>query len=123
MSGDPGAYWKSVSPGGGFRVQAIARAPRHQAIALVEEAVQRHGGDILDFKMFSNLSLAMIIEMTGSGVLALVASLVALGWQAEVEPASDSLAGRGEDRLGSTLQVTFPEGDGELAIPQPAVPG
>ena len=44
-------------------------------------------GDILDFKMFSNLSLNLLVE------------------------------------LEETLLLDFPDGDGELAIPLPRVPG
>ena len=123
MPGDLGAYWKSIARGKDFHVQAVARERRELAITWAEETVQRQRGDVLDFKMFSNLSLNMIIEMTGSGVLALVDSLTALGWHVEVEPDRAALAGRAADRLEGTFQVTFPEGDGELAIRLPAVPG
>jgi hypothetical protein len=40
-----------------------------------------------------------------------------------VDPERDALAARAGDRLEGTFQVTFPEGDGELVIPVPAVPG
>jgi len=121
MPGDLGAYWKSVARGRSFRVEAVARERRELAIARVEEAVRRQGGDILDFKMFSNLSLSLMVEMAGGGVVALVDSLGALGWQ--VDPGRDALAAGAAGRLEGTVQVTFPEGDGELVIPVPAVPG
>jgi hypothetical protein len=123
MTGDLGAYWKSMARGRDFRVQAVARERRELAIARAEEAVQRQRGDILDFKMFSNLSLNMVIEMSGGGVLALIDSLAALGWHVEVDPDRDALAGCASDRLEGTFQVTFPESDGELVIPVPTVPG
>ena len=123
VPGDLGEYWKSIARGRHFRVQAVARERRELAIARAEDAVRLHGGDILDFKMFSNLSLSLIVEMTGGGVAALVDSLASRGWQVEVDPGREALAARAGDRLEGTLQVTFPEGDGELAIPVPAVPG
>jgi hypothetical protein len=123
MSGDLCAYWKSVARGREFRVQAVAREPRAAAIARAEEAVQRQRGDVLDFKMFSNLSLNLIVELSGDGVLALVDALAALGWAVEVQPDRAALAARGADRLEGTFQVTFPEGDGALVVPVPAVPG
>ena len=123
MPGDLGAYWKSVARGRSFRVEAVTRERRELAIARVEEAVRRQGGDILDFKMFSNLSLSLMVEMAGGGVVALVDSLGALGWQVEVDPGRDALAAGAAGRLEGTVQVTFPEGDGELVIPVPAVPG
>jgi hypothetical protein len=123
MEGDLGAYWKSIARGRDFHIQAVARQRRGEAISLAEEAVQRQRGDILDFKMFSDLSLCMIVELTGGGALALLDALAALGWSAEVEPGREALAGREADRLEGTFQVTFPEGDGSLVIPVPAVPG
>jgi len=123
MPGDLGTHWKSVARGRNFRVQAVARGRREEAIARVEEAIQRRRGDILDFKMFSNLSLNLVVEMHGGAVPALVDELVALGWHVEVEPGREALSGREGDRLEGTLQLTFPEGDGELVIPVPAVPG
>jgi len=123
MPGDLGAYWKSVARGKDFRVQAVARERRELAIARAEEAVRAQRGDVLDFKMFSNLSLNMIVELSGGGVLALFDSLAALGWHVEVDPDRDALAGRAAERLEGTVQVSFPEGDGELTIRTPAVPG
>jgi hypothetical protein len=123
MPGDLGAHWKSVARGRDLRVQAVAREGRGAAIARAEAEVQRQRGDILDFRMFSNLSLNLIVEMTGAGVVALADTLVASGWEVEVDPGKDSLAVRVADRLEGTFQVTFPEGDGELVIPVPAVPG
>jgi hypothetical protein len=123
MPGDLGSYWKSVARGRDFRVQAVAGERRDTAIARAQEEIQRQRGDVLDFKMFSNLSLSLIVEMSGDGVAGLVDSLVALGWSVEVEPDRDALAARAADRLEGTVQVTFPEGDGELSIPLPAVPG
>jgi hypothetical protein len=123
MPGDLGAYWKSVARGRDFRVQAVAGERRDSAIARAQEEIQRHRGDVLDFKMFSNLSLNVIVEMSGAGVAALVEALEASGWSVEVEPDREALAVRAADRLEGTLQVTFPEGDGELRIPLPVVPG
>ena len=123
MRGDLGAYWKSIARGRDFSVQAVARERRELAIARAEDAVQRQRGYILDFKMFSDLSLNMVIELSGGGVLALVDALAALGWHVDVDPDRDALAGRAADRLEGTFQVTFPEGEGDLIIPVPAVAG
>ncbi len=121
--GDLGPYWKAIARGHHFRLQAVAREPRTAAISRLEEAVQRHGGFILDFKAFSDLSLNLLVESSGSGLVALVDSLVALGWPVEVEPGREALGARAAERLEGTVQLTFPEGGGALAHPQPAVPG
>jgi len=49
--------------------------------------------------------------------------VAAPGWPVELEPDRAALAARAGDRLEGTFQVTFPEGDGELVIPLPKVPG
>jgi len=120
---DLGAYWKSRLGGRDFRVQAVARERRELAIAAAEEEVRRRRGDVLDFRMFSNLSLNLLVEMAGEEVAALGDALRARGWHVELEPDREALAARGRDRLEGSFQVTFPEGDGELAVPTPAVPG
>ena len=122
-AGDLGAYWRSIARGRDFHLQAVARGPRDQAIDLGRDAVHRCRGDILDFKMFSNLSLAMIVELRGGAVPALADALAALGWPVELDPEREQLAQRAGDLLQGTVQVTFPDGDGELRIPMPAVPG
>jgi hypothetical protein len=121
--GDLGPYWRAVARGHHFRLQVIAREPRLAAISRVEEAVQRQGGFILDFKAFSDLSLNLLVESSGSGVVALADSLIALGWPVELEPGREILGAQAAERLEGTVQLTFPEGDGALAHPQPAVPG
>ena len=123
MSGDLGAYWKTVARARDFHVRVVAREPRDQAIDHGKAAIQSSHGDILDFKMFSNLSLSMIVGLSGRGVLSLLDSLVALGWDVDVDPDREALALRATDPLEGTFQMTFPDGDGELRIPLPAVPG
>ncbi len=120
---DLGEYWKRVARGRDFRIQAVARGGRDQAIGLARDVISASRGDILDFKMFSNLSLCLIVEVTAARVPALAAALAALGWGVEVEPDPAALAGRGGEPLQGTVQLTFPEGDGRLEIPTPAVPG
>lgn len=123
MAGCLPDYWKRVARGREFHVQAIAREAREAAISRTESLVQRHGGDVLDFKMFSNLSINLIVELTGAGVVAVVDGLQSLGWNVDLEPTRELLLGRAADRLEGTLQLTFPEGDGALKVVTPAVPG
>jgi len=122
-AGDLGQYWKRVARGRDFRIQAVAGGGRDQAIGLARDAISASRGDILDFKMFSNLSLCLIVEVAGERVPALAGALAALGWGVEVDPAPEVLAGRAGEPLQGTVQLTFPEGDGRLEIPTPAVPG
>jgi hypothetical protein len=41
----------------------VAREPREAATARVQGAVQARRGDVLDFKMFSNLALDLLVEL------------------------------------------------------------
>lgn len=123
MAGCLPDYWKRVARGREFHVQAVAREPRDAAISRTEALVQRHGGDVLDFKMFSDLSINLIVEATGAGVARIVDDLVALGWSVELEPTLELLRVREADRLEGTLQLTFPQGSGDLKVTTPAVPG
>lgn len=106
-----------------FQIRAFARGDRHQAIEAAKEAVLRRRGDILDFTPFSNLALSMVLELRGDGVVALVDALAALEWTVELRPSREALSGRAGEVLGGTLHLTFPEGDGELRIRVPDVPG
>lgn len=115
--------WRTLYKGRGFKFRAVAREPRQEATARVEGAVQARRGDILDFKMFSNLSLNLLVELDAAEVAGLAADLAALGWPVELEPPAEALLARAGERLEGTVLVDFPEGDGELVIPLPKVPG
>jgi len=123
MPGDLGAYWKKIERARDFHVRVVVNEPRDTAIEHGKDSVHQSHGDILDFKMFSNLSLSMIIELNGRQLLSLLDSLQARGWGVEVEPGREAVAGLADEALEGTLQLTFPEGDGELRIPTPWVPG
>ena len=122
LSGLP-ELWRGLYRGRHFHVRAVAREPREAATSRAEALVQARRGDVLDFKMFSNLSLNLLVELEASAVVDLADALRALGWPVELEPPREALLARAGERLEGTVLVDFPEGDGELAIPQPKVPG
>jgi hypothetical protein len=115
--------WRTLHRGGGFRLRVVARETRTAATARVEGAVQARRGDILDFKMFSNLSLNLLVELEATAVVGLTDELEGLGWPVELEPPREALVARAGERLEGTLLLDFPDGDGELVIPLPRVPG
>ena len=115
--------WRTIYRGRHFHLQAVAREPREAAITRAEALVQARRGDLLDFKMFSNVSLNLLVELPASEVLTLADDLAALGWSPDLDVPREALAARGGERLEGTFQVAFPEGDGELVIPLPKVPG
>lgn len=122
VSGDLAAYWKKVAHAQDFHVRAVVSQRRDSAILLGKHAISRNGGDIVDFRMFSNLALSMIVEVEGGRMLSLVDSLVALGWHVDVDLDREALAERTSDLLAGTFHLTFPECDGKRATPAPAVP-
>lgn len=115
--------WKTLYRGRGFKLGAVAREPRDAATARTQAAVQARRGDILDFKMFSNLALSLLVELEAAEVVGLADELAALGWHVELEPPRELLATLAGERLEGTVRLDFPEGDGELVIPLPKVPG
>ncbi len=122
LSGLPD-LWRSIEKGRHFHLRTVAREPRERAISRVEGLVQAQRGDVLDFKMFSNLSLNLLVELPAAAVAAVADDLAALGWPVELDPPRPALLARGTERIEGTLLVEFPEGDGELVIPLPRVPG
>jgi hypothetical protein len=123
MAGDLAAYWKKVARAQDFHVRVMAHEGKAQAIELGKCALLRNDGQLLDFRIFSNLSLSMIVEMEGSRVLSLLDQLEELGWDVDVNPDREVLERHADEVFQGTFQLIFPEGDGELRIPVPAVPG
>lgn len=115
--------WRTVYRGRGFKLRAVAREPRTAATSRVEGVVQARRGDILDFKMFSNLSLNLLVELEATAVAGLADDLEGLGWPVDLEPPREALLARAGERLEGTVLLDFPDGDGELVIPLPKVPG
>ena len=115
--------WRTLYRGRNFKLRAVAREPRAAATARAEGAVQARRGDILDFKMFSNLALTLLVELEAAAVVGLADELEGLGWPVELEPPRQELLRRSGERLEGTVLLDFPEGDGELVIPLPKVPG
>ncbi|MCM2334315.1 MAG: hypothetical protein NDI82_10255 [Anaeromyxobacteraceae bacterium] len=115
--------WQTLFRGRGFKLSAVAREPRTDATARVEGAVQGRRGDILDFKLFSNLALNLLVELEAAEVVGLADELEARGWPVELDPPRPALLARAGERLEGTVRLDFPEGDGELVIPLPRAPG
>ena len=115
--------WRTLYRGRGFKLRAVAREPRAAATSRAEGAVQTRRGDILDFKMYSNLSLNLLVELEAAAVVGLADEFERLGWPVDLEPQREALLARAGERLEGTVLLDFPDGDGELVIPLPRVPG
>jgi hypothetical protein len=115
--------WRTRYRGRGFKLRVVARETRAAATSRAGGAVHARRGDILDFKMFSNVSLNLLVELDAALVVGLADELEGLGWPVDLEPPREVLLARTGERLEGTLLLDFPDGDGELVIPQPRVPG
>ncbi len=116
-------HWKTLYRGRHFHLRCLVRGARGEAIDRAQDAVRRLGGDVLDFTALSDLSLTMIVELSGEGAAALAEALRGPGWDVELEPAREALVALGAARREGTLLLTFAAGTGELRHVTPAVPG
>ncbi len=91
VTGDLGTYWRKVARAQDFHVRAVVSDPRDDAILLFKDAISRSGGDVLDFRTFSELELSVIVEVQGGRVLSLIDTLVASGWDVDVDPDGEVL--------------------------------
>ncbi len=108
VTGDLGTYWKKAAHAQAFHVRAVVAQDRDGALLLGKDAIACSGGEILDFRTFGTVALSMIVEVEGGRVLALVDSLVALGWDVDLDPDCDALAERASDRIVGTFHLIFP---------------
>ena len=123
MSGDFGEYWRHRARGRHFRVRVVTHGDRNEVIQHCQDAVAARGGDILDFKEFSNLSLNCIVEISAGSLVELIDHLIGKGWNVETMPDRQTLLAAPIIRREGTLQITFAGADGERRVPVPAVPG
>ncbi|MBP6810370.1 MAG: hypothetical protein KA138_02545 [Saprospiraceae bacterium] len=91
---------------------------RHSSMSTIKSIVAKYG-DIVDFKLFSDISLSMVIEIEESNIDKLYNEL------------ADTIAIDTFEYLNSMsrkertvyLNVTFTKGTGNLIVEVPAVPG
>ena len=97
---------------------AYSNRDRTVAISQLEETVNRYGY-IVQFKLFSDISLSVQIEITESQMDSLYAALEQLMRLDSIEKVNSS-----SDRERTVfLNITFIRGSGNLKIEVPAVPG
>jgi len=116
-----------------LRLEAFTRDDRHVMISRVRGAFAISDASILDFKMFSNVSLSLIFELPAGRIGDLSAALSAtglrlstesrellLGWQERYGAGSDTtqLA-----EIAGALQITFIHHEPDLRLDVPPIPG
>ena len=119
-----------------LRLDGITRDERHDMISRVERAFAESNASILDFKMFSNVSLNLLFELPARRIGELSAALSATGlrlsaesrevladWQQRYEEAAASNSASGHTEVAGSLQITFLHHEPDLRIEVPPIPG
>ncbi|MDD4587255.1 MAG: hypothetical protein PHC60_02525 [Heliobacteriaceae bacterium] len=111
-----------------IRINGFTRSDRHTIIGQLNQAISKSGGWILDFKMFSNKSINILLEIPVRNVRRLHQCLLEIN--IHLTPQSEELL-RDTDlqqkKLGNesvfdlvgTLQVTFVHNEPDLVIEVP----
>ena len=105
-----------------FRISSATKEARSLAVERCKGIISQSGGDILDFKMFSNMSLVFQVEIDPSGVKSIVEVLKHAGWYVSLEPEEVSSI-VSPQKLQGSVQITFANANGNMRIPVPTVPG
>jgi hypothetical protein len=102
-------------------------------ISLAKEAVIKSGGWIIDFKVFSNISICLNFELPDRNIDQLYSTLRSIGLRLSQE--SEDLLSNWYHRqekpntepkavdVAGTLQITFVHNEPDLRIKVPAIPG
>lgn len=92
--------------------------PRNQAIYEINQIVNQYGA-LLDFKMFSDVSMSLVIEIEARNLAVLKHAL-----QEWVQIDEDApFESNGKQTCFILAHLTFTKGTGNLKIEVPAVPG
>ena len=116
-----------------LRLNGITRRDRHEMISRAKEAILQGGGFIVDFHLFSNLSICLNFELPAGRIRDLAAALrvADLGLTAEsgalladcCARAEQLQAEVGASEVTGTLEITFIHNEPDLRIVVPPIPG
>lgn len=106
-----------------FRLEVYAYGERNQAIEKCRTSLLSNGGDLLDFKMFSDMLVNFIIEIPEKNIFNLQSTLEGLNWQTELKLDENLLRDDCPSMIQGTMSVTFVSGTGDRKDVIPAVPG
>jgi len=109
-----------------IHLQTYTDEERHRAITRLRELIADAGGWIVDFQLFSNLALSVIIEITFADLKRLLETLEECNVQLSDQSRSTVVALSLEspvEEIRVLINLAFSQGDGELRQHLPAVPG
>lgn len=99
---------------------------------MIKEAIQDNDGWLVDFKMFSNISICFNIEIKKHGLKKLYGVLENIGMllnqeseeqRGKLEQVREEFIETGDSELIGTIQVTFMHKDPDMRIEIPMIPG
>lgn len=111
--------------GGRLALIGHARGAPHVVVGAVDDALSRARATITDVRFFSGIQVTLHFEVARADVRALAAALTEAGVRLE----ADSTAGLSEAEgaaaaeLSGTLALTLVDGDPDLKLEVPSVPG
>ena len=109
-----------------IHLQGVTSGSRHLIIEAAREAITDAGGWIVDFHIFSNLALSLIFELDPDRLDRLLDHFeqIDIRLSDESREAAQRLVTTGDqDDVRILFNLTFQQGDGDLRIPVPAIPG
>ncbi len=117
-----------------LRLNGFTRDDRHEMISRVGRAFAESNASILDFKMFSNVSLNILFELPARRIGELADALSATGLRLSAESrellvkgreryAAEPAASSTSKEIAGSLQITFIHHEPDLRIEVPPIPG
>ncbi|HST22215.1 MAG TPA: hypothetical protein VLR90_13915 [Blastocatellia bacterium] len=109
-----------------LRINASTRSDRNLIIARAKEAILQSGGWVLDFKLFSNISICINFEIVTANIEELRAALNQLDLRLSKQSHEALESFKDEQKEGDikgALQITFIHDEPDLRRDVPAIPG
>lgn len=106
-----------------FSLEVYAYGERNQIIENCRVSFAANAGDLLDFKMFSDMLIHFIIEIPPHNVLKLNASLERLNWKTQLKWDESLLRKNSASLIQGNVTVYLSSGTGQRKDIIPAVPG
>ena len=112
-----------------YQLCYVTRSERRAVIGLCSDAITESGGSILDSRFFSNVSVALFIEVGQSRLVRLAERLQHIGLvpaqetDAQLARLAEAARAAPEQLVSATVQITLVHDEPDLPHDVPAVPG
>jgi hypothetical protein len=90
-----------------FRLQAITRRGRHDALRAVGQAIREAGGGITDFHQFSHFAIVLELEIAADRLASLRAAIEAEGLLLGPSADESPVPAGGDEEVTGTLRIEF----------------